>query len=184
MAAVTKAQKQTEIELIRAAFGRAVSAVMLDPRGISVPMTTELRSRFRQAGIDYRVIKNNLVSKALEGSPLASNAAFKNLLVGMTGIAWSYEDPSAAAKLVKAFRKENEEQGKLHIKGAVIETQVFGAEQVETQVATLPGKNEMRATLLAQLLAPAQSLVRQLGAAGQNFAYLLDARKRQLEAQQ
>jgi large subunit ribosomal protein L10 len=53
--------------------------------------------------------------------------------------------------------------------------------RVETELATMPGKDEIRAMLLAQLLAPAQSLVRQLNAAGQNLSYVLDARKRQLE---
>ena len=58
---------------------------------------------------------------------------------------------------------------------------MLAAERVESELATMPGKDELRAMLLAQLQAPAQSLLRQLSAAGQNLSYLLDARKRQLE---
>jgi large subunit ribosomal protein L10 len=70
---------------------------------------------------------------------------------------------------------------KLTIKCGVLENQLMAAARVETELATLPGKDEVRAMLLAQLLAPAQKLVMQLSAPGQNLAFALDARKRQLE---
>ena len=69
----------------------------------------------------------------------------------------------------------------LTIKCGVLENQVMAGERVESVLATLPGKDEVRAMLLAQLLAPAQKLVMQLQAPGQNLAFALDARKRQLE---
>ena len=96
---------------------------------------------------------------------------------GMTGIAWSYEDPSAAAKVVKAFRKDPAGE-KLQIKAGLIEGSVIDAKAVEDQLATMPGKNELRAMLLATLQAPMQSFVRLLAAPSQNFAYLLAAKER------
>jgi large subunit ribosomal protein L10 len=94
----------------------------------------------------------------------------------MTGIAWSYEDPSAAAKVVKAFRKEKEHEA-LKIKAGLIEGQVLNADGVENQLATMPGKNELRASLLATMAAPMQQFLQQLNAPAQNFVYLLKAKE-------
>ena len=80
--------------------------------------------------------------------------------------------------MVKALRKGGEKAEKLNVKCGLLGDGVLAGERVETELATLPGKDEIRAMLLATLQAPAQSLVRQLSAAGQNFAYVLDARKR------
>jgi large subunit ribosomal protein L10 len=142
--------------------------------------STELRNAFRKAGVDYKVVKNTLVRMAVKGTKLDNDTFFKNL-VGQTGIAWSYEDPSIAAKVLKEFRKDEAVAAKLAIKCGIIENTVMAGSRVETDLATMPGKNEVRAMLLATLNAPAQSLVRQLNAAGQNLSYVLDARKRALE---
>ena len=68
---------------------------------------------------------------------------------------------------------------KLKIKAGIVEADVLTAANVENVLATMPGKNELRSTLLATFMAPMQSLVAQLNAPSQNFAYLLDARVRQ-----
>ena len=86
----------------------------------------------------------------------------------------NFEDPSAAAKVVKAFRKDNQ---KLQIKAGLIEGQLLSPEAVEEQLATMPGKDELRATLLATMQAPLQQFVQQLNAPLQNFAYLLKAKE-------
>ncbi|MEZ4255308.1 MAG: 50S ribosomal protein L10 [Polyangiales bacterium] len=99
-----RTQKAEEVARIRAGFDKAVSTVFLDFRGLTVVQATELRKRFREKGVEYIVTKNTLVEKALEGTSLADNAA--KFLKGPTGVAWSFEDPSIAAKIVKAFRKE------------------------------------------------------------------------------
>jgi large subunit ribosomal protein L10 len=175
-----KVPKQEQIALIRDRFERATSAVILNFRGLSVLKTTELRNQFRNAGVDFRVVKNSLVKLAIKDTKL-DTGEFKKALAGETAIAWSFEDPSVAAKVVKEFRKDEVIAQKLTIKCGVLENQLMAAARVETELATLPGKNEVRAMLLAQLLAPAQKLVMQLSAPGQNLAFALDARKRQLE---
>ena len=131
-------------------------------------------------------MKNNVVRKALEGSDLADNEAFTANLVGPTAIAWSFEDPSAAAKVIKSFRKEHsdlltpkDKPEKLVVKCGLLEGQVLEATRVEKELATLPGKDEIRASLLAQLMAPMQNLVAQINAPGQNLALVLDAKRRQ-----
>jgi len=178
---LTPTAKREQAVAIGERFERAVSMVFVDFRGIDVGLITELRARFRAAGVEYKVVKNNLVRKALVDSPLAENEAVDQGLRGPTGIAWSYEDPSAAARGIKAFRKEGDEQEKLVVTLGILEGEVLEASQVEGQLATMPGKDEIRAPLLAQLMAPAQTLVRQLLAPSQSMVHVLDARRRDQE---
>jgi large subunit ribosomal protein L10 len=174
------AAKQEEVASIRESFEKATTAVFLDFRGVNVEQITNLRTEFRKAGVEYRVVKNTLVKIALKGTPYES-ADLNAQLKGQTGIAWSFEDPSAAAKVIKGFRSANDANQKLGIKCGVVDAKVMPGAQVESVLATMPGKNELRAMLLATLQAPAQNLVRLLQAPAQNLTYLLDARRRNLE---
>lgn len=177
----THASKQEKIDLIKDRFSRATAAVLVDFRGLNVAKTTELRNAFRKVGVEYKVLKNTLIEKAVAGTALAEPKFLGNL-VGQTGVAWSFEDPSAAAKVLRDFRRDEAVAAKIAIKCGVIENMVMEGNRVETELASMPGKDEIRAMLLATLLAPAQALVRQLAAPAQNLTYVLDARKRQLEA--
>ncbi|WP_437677459.1 50S ribosomal protein L10 [Sorangium sp. So ce131] len=167
-----RSQKEVVVGSVRQKFERMSSAVFVDFKGLNVEAVTKLRDEFRKSGVEYRVVKNTLVRHAIKEHPWAANLA-KNL-TGMTGVAWSYEDPSAAAKVVKAFRKDNQ---KLQIKAGLIEGQILSGDAVESQLASMPGKDELRATLLATLQAPLQQFVQQLNAPLQNFAYLLKAKE-------
>ncbi|WP_437600431.1 50S ribosomal protein L10 [Sorangium sp. So ce590] len=167
-----RSQKEAVVGSVRQKFERMSSAVFLDFKGMNVEAVTKLRDEFRKSGVEYRVVKNTLVRHAVKEHPWANTLA--KSLTGMTGVAWSYEDPSAAAKVVKAFRKDNQ---KLQIKAGLIEGQILSGDAVETQLATMPGKDELRATLLATLQAPLQQFVQQLNAPLQNFAYLLKAKE-------
>jgi large subunit ribosomal protein L10 len=169
-----RADKEVVIGEVKQRFDRMTSAVFLDFKGLNVAVVTKLRDEFRKAGVEYRVVKNTLVRHAIKHHKWASK--LDDTLTGMTGIAWSYEDPSAAAKVVKAFRKEKEHEA-LKIKAGLIEGQVLNAEGVENQLATMPGKNELRASLLATMAAPMQQFLQQLNAPGQNFVYLLKAKE-------
>ncbi len=168
-----RTQKATAIGDIRGRFDKMTSAVFLDFQGMTVDQVTRLRNEFRKSGVEYRVIKNTLVKQAIKDK--AYGKILDKALAGMTGIAWSYDDPSAAAKVVKAFRKDTD---KLKIKAGLIEGQLLDAKSVEDQLATMPGKNELRAMLLAQMQAPLQQLVALLQAPAQNFAYLMAAKEK------
>jgi large subunit ribosomal protein L10 len=178
---MNRQQKDAQVQTVRDRFAKATAAVLLDFRGVDVETLTDLRARFRAAGVEYSVVKNTLVKKALAETKLDGNTALAPHLKGPTGIAFSYEDPSTAAKVIKAFRKEGEAKEKLTIKCGILDTQVFTGDRVEAELATLPGKDELRAQLLATFLAPMQSLVAQLAAPGQNLAYALDAHRRKQE---
>jgi large subunit ribosomal protein L10 len=172
-----RAGKDVQLGEIRSRFDKMTAAVFLDFKGMTVEQVTKLRAEFRKAGVEYKVVKNTLIKHALKNAPYKSK--LDDVFIGMTGIAWSYEDPSAAAKVVKAFRKDPAGE-KLQIKAGLIEGAVLDARGVEDQLATMPGKNELRATLLATLQAPLQSFVALLAAPAQNFAYLLAAREEKL----
>src|SRR6185436_7760666 len=118
-------QKETLVGQIKARFDRMTSAVFLDFKGLNVEAVSKLRDEFRKSGVEYRVVKNTLVRHAIKHHGWAKN--LDSSLVGMTGVAWSYEDPSAAAKVVKEFRK-NKDHEKLKIKAGLIEGQVLSAE--------------------------------------------------------
>lgn len=177
----TREQKAEVIGTVKEKFDRATAVVLVNFAGIDVPSITELRNRFREAGVEYRVVKNRLIKQALKGSGLDGDAGLGKSLTGMTGVAWSYEDPSIAAKIITKFRKESDSNEKLEVKGGIMDREFLTAQRVERELATLPGKDELRAMLLAQLQAPAQSLVRQIAAPATNLVYVLDARRRQLE---
>jgi large subunit ribosomal protein L10 len=166
--------KNTQVGEIRARFDKMSAAVLVDFKGMTVEHVTKLRAEFRKAGVEYKVVKNTLVKVALKDTPLQGK--LDDSLVGMTGIAWSYEDPSAGAKVVKAFRKDPAGE-KLQIKAGLIEGSVLDAKGVEDKLATMPGKNELRAMLLATLQAPLQNFVALLAAPAQNFVYLLSAKE-------
>jgi large subunit ribosomal protein L10 len=140
---------------------------------MTVAEVSKLRGAFRQKGVEYKVVKNTLVKKALAEHSWVDRLT--PALRGMTGVAWSYEEPSAAARIVKDFVKENE---KLKIKAGLLEGTVLDGKAVESQLASLPNKDEARAMLLATMLAPAQNFVRLLNAPGQQMVLLLNAKQR------
>jgi large subunit ribosomal protein L10 len=169
-----RSAKDLQIGEIKSRFDKMTAAVLLDFKGMTVESATKLRAEFRKAGVEYKVVKNTLVKHAIKSTGYSGK--LDKALVGMTGIAWSYEDPSAAAKVVKAYRKEDE---KLKIKAGLIEGSILDAKAVEDQLATMPGKDELRAMLLATLQAPLQQFVALLQAPAQNFVYVLSAKERQ-----
>jgi large subunit ribosomal protein L10 len=171
---VERVAKDLQIGEIKSRFDKMTAAVLLDFKGMTVESATKLRAEFRKAGVEYKVVKNTLVKHAIKSSSYGGK--LDKALVGMTGIAWSYEDPSAAAKIVKAYRKEDD---KLKIKAGLIEGSILDAKAVEDQLATMPGKDELRGMLLATFQAPLQQLVALLQAPTQNFVYVLAAKERE-----
>ncbi len=172
---MNRTEKSKEISELREEFSRMSSAVFLSFEGMNVAQVTKMRSALRKSGVVYRVVKNTLVKQALGDQPFAKGV--HKALTRMTGIAWSYEDPSAAAKVIVELRKDKETE-KLQIKAGLIDGQVLDAKAVEDTLAKMPGKQELRATLLATFQAPMSNFVQLLNAPTQNLVYLLDAKRR------
>ena len=159
---------------IKEAFTNIMSIVIVDYTGVTVPVVTAMRDDFRKNGCHYRVIKNSLVKIAVKGSKMEP---LSQLMVGTTAVIWSNEIPQTPAKLALQWAKT---EPKFVIKGGYYEGQVLDAAGVDA-LSKMPGKDEIRASMLMTFLAGPQSFAAQLIAGPQNFAYLLDARKRQLE---
>lgn len=168
--------KAEAIQVLKDRFQKMSSAVFLDFTGMTVEQVTKLRDNFRAKGVEYKVVKNTLVKHALSGE--SWGAGLSSALKGMTGIAWSFEEPSAAARVVRDFRKEVD---KLQVKAGVLDGQVFDSKTVESQLATLPSKDEARSMLLAQMMAPAQRFVMLMNAPARELVGVLAAKQRKDE---
>ncbi len=172
---MNRQEKTAQVAEIKDRFGRMTSAVLTDFRGLDVSSMTRLRNQFRVAGVEYKVVKNTLLGLAVAEDVFGDRLS--RHLTGPTAVAWSFDDPAAAARVAVGFAKEND---KLKIKCAVIDGDVVEGQGV-VDLSRMPGKRELQGMLLATFMAPAQGFVRLLAAAPQNFVYLLDAKRRQQE---
>jgi large subunit ribosomal protein L10 len=173
-----KAQKEQVLGEIKEAWQNVASIVVADYAGITVPVVTAMRDDFRKAGCHYRVLKNSLVKIAVKGSKIEPLTA---LMTGTTAVIWTTgEAPQPPATIALKWAKDH--PTKFKIKGGYYEGQVLDPAGVE-MLSKMPGKNEIRASMLMTFLAGPQSFVAQINAPVQNFAYLLDARRRELEGQ-
>ena len=170
-----RAQKEQVLGEIKEAWQNVASIVVADYSGITVPVVTAMRDDFRKNGCHYRVLKNTLVKIAVKGSKMEP---LTQLMTGTTAVIWTTgEAPQPPATIALKWAKD---EPKFKIVGGYFEGQLLDPAGVDS-LAKMPGKDEMRASMLMTFLAAPQSFVAQLNAAPQNLAYLLDARKRQLE---
>ena len=143
--------KKAVVEALSGKIKEATSVVFVDYKGITVAQDTQLRKQFREAGVEYSVVKNTLTRFA------AKNVGydFDEVLNGTTAMASTTEDPIAPARIICEFAKKN--KGALSIKGGVVEGSVLTADQLNG-FGELPSKNALVAQVLGTFLAPISSL--------------------------
>lgn len=166
-----RAEKAQVIDDLSAAFGGAGVVVVTHYKGMTVAEITDLRGRMRAAGASFRVTKNTLTQRALDGTPFAPLAP---LFKGPTAIAFS-KDPTAAPRVVTEFAKKND---KLQIVGGGLSGTLLDPASVKA-LAELPSLDELRAKLIGLLNAPASRLVGVLQAPAGQLARVLAARAEQ-----
>ncbi len=150
-------QKQAVVAEVAEVAGRAHSVVAAEYRGLTVSRMTELRAKARAAGVYLRVVRNTLARRAVQETDFE---CMSDHLIGPLVLAFSQEEPSAAAKVLKDFSKDND---KLVIKLASIGGKLLQPSEIE-RLAMLPSRDQALSRLMAVMKAPIGKLVQTLAA--------------------
>jgi large subunit ribosomal protein L10 len=164
---------QEKIDIVQAytdKFKSAKSVYLTDFSGIDVVTVTEMRKKFRESNIEYKVLKNRLAKRSLQAADIS---ALDEHLTGVNAFVISYDDPVAPAKIIKEYNKKKE---LLKLKVVYLEGQVFAAEKAAA-LADLPSREELLAKFVGLLQAPIAKLMATLQAPMQKLAGTLDAVK-------
>ena len=145
--------KQPIVQEISETIKDAQSLVVVDYRGLTVAEDTQLRKNLREAGVTYKVYKNTLVNRAIEGTEFES---LKDLLEGPSAIAISKSEATTPASIICKFAKTND---KLEVKGGVVEGAFYDAKGVEV-LSTIPSREELLAKFLGSIQSPITNFAR------------------------
>ena len=166
---MNRAEKEAEVAVLREAFIDAEGLVLTSVKGLTMTEVSDLRRRLQAAGVSYKVVKNTLARKALEGSDLAVlHEDFK----GETAVAWSKDDVISPAKVVMNYKADNE---KFSVKAGYNAGQRLDSKGVEA-LSKLPSLEELKAQLLGVIQAVPAKLLAQVNAPGQHIAGVLQAK--------
>ncbi|UWG97908.1 50S ribosomal protein L10 [Dehalobacter sp. DCM] len=168
-------EKQKVVEDIKQKFQGASGVVLADYRGLTVAQVTNLRVELRQAGVEYRVLKNTMVRRAADEMGIKGLDEF---LEGPTALAFS-ADPVAPAKILSEFSKKTKT---LTIKAGVLEGRVIDADKVK-DLANLPSREVLLSQVLAGMQGPLQGMVNVLQGPIRKFGYALEEVRKLKEAQ-
>ena len=145
------AKKETLVQAAAEKFESAASVVIVDYRGLTVEEVTNLRKQLRDAGVEMKVIKNSILSRAAKKVGLDG---LDEVFTGPTAVAFSNDDVVAPAKIIDEFAKDAKA---LEIKGGVIEGKVSSVEQI-TALTKLPNREGLLSMLLSVLQAPVRNV--------------------------
>lgn len=153
--AIRLEDKKQIVSEVNQAASSALSAVLADYRGVTVEEMTALRKTARDNKVYLRVIRNTLLKRAVVDTEFE---CISEVLVGPTILAFSLEDPGAAARVLKDFSKANQE---FQIKALSVGGELLDASQLD-RLANLPTRDEALALLMGTMLAPVTKLARTL----------------------
>ena len=168
-------QKQAVVAEVAEVAANAFSVVAAEYRGLTVVEMTELREKARASGVYLRVVKNTLVSKAVENTEFE---CIQDALSGPLIIAFSMEDPGCAARLVKDFSKDHQ---KLETKFVSVSGQLLEASELE-RLSKLPTKDQSISMLMSVMKAPVEKFVRTLAEPHAQVVRVVDAVRIQKQA--
>lgn len=168
-------EKQKVVDDIKQKLEGSTGVILADYRGLTVSQVTNLRVQLREAGIEYRVLKNTMVRRAADEIGLEGLDPF---LEGPTAVAFS-PDPVAPAKILMEYSKKNKS---LKIKAGIVEGKVVGPEMVK-DLADLPPREVLLSQVLAGMQAPIQGMVNVLQGPIRKMGYALEEVRKLKEAQ-
>jgi large subunit ribosomal protein L10 len=161
-----RAQKSEAIEALKGVFEGAGAVVVTHNLGLTVAQMSDLRGRLRKEGASFKVVKNRLAQKAMNGASDSAHALFK----GPVGIAYA-PDPVSAAKVATEYAKGND---KFVVVGAIMGETVLDQAGVDA-LAKLTSLDELRARIVGLINAPATRIAGVLAAPGAQLARVLAA---------
>ena len=168
-------EKKQFVQELKQRLEKSCVAILTDYKGLDVQTMTELRAKFREANIEYQVIKNTMLRLASEGTGVE---AIKDSFKGPSAIALSYDDPVAPAKILTEFAKSHE---KLEIKIGVMDGKTMDLAAIKA-LSDLPSREELLATLLSAMNGVPRALVTALSDVPRRMVNVLQAIKEQKEA--
>ena len=167
-----KSEKEAVIKELSEKFARAKSAIAIEFTKVNVETVTKLRKKFRDGGVEYKVLKNTLAKRAAKGTPVE---LVSEDFVGPIALAISYGDVVAPAKILSEFIKDLET---IKVKSAVVDGKKVDAKGVQA-LSKLPGLNELRAKILGMINQPAGKLARTIAEPANKLARVLKAKSEQ-----
>lgn len=172
---ITKEKKSKQIADLTERFSRSKAVVFTEYKGLTVAEIAELRRLLKEAGAEYKVVKNTLIDIAAKGTPMESAKDFFN---GPTGVAFGFDDPVAVAKKVLEYSGKNE---KFKVKSGVVEGRFCSSDELKA-MSKLPARNVLLGMMAGAFQAPASKLAAALYATVAQFAYALEAAKNKKSA--
>jgi len=171
-----RSEKEAIVAEVADKASRAVAVYFADFSRITVEEETDLRREFRKAGIEYTVAKNTLLKKGLER--VGGYDGVFDKLTGPTGIAFTYEDVAAPARIMKKF---SDKTGKFSLKAAVLEKQMYDGSRLE-QIAKIPSRKEIVASILGSLQSPVAGILGVLRAIASDLVSVIDSIEKKKQA--
>ena len=162
-----KNDKQRDLDELKKTLAENKNFFVTSYERLTVRQDFQLRKTVREAGGNYRVVKNNIAAKASEGTPTGDLLAD---LKGRTSLAYTAKDPVALAKALTKYAKEN---AQFTFKAGMVEGRVIDIKAI-SELASMPPKEEIYAKLLYLINATATRLVTSINGVGRNLAIVLD----------
>jgi large subunit ribosomal protein L10 len=177
---MNKQDKEQSVLEIKEKLDRASSIYLTDFSGLTVAQTNELRDELFNAQVEYKVLKNTLIRKALEQSENRFNTQAEKIsefLKGPTGIIFAFDDPVSPAKIIKKFFDKGE---KPKLKLALVEDIAYEGKQLN-ELASLQSKPELISSIIGSLHAPISGIVGSINAVIRDLASIVEevAKKQQ-----
>src|SRR5579864_1211729 len=165
--ALTRAKKTEKVKALASELEHSTSAIIGTFTGLTASKDFDLRKTIRAAGGSYHVVKNKLAAKSAQGTKVEK--ALKGLK-GVSSVAYTSGDPVALAKALSTWVKDNAE---FTFKLGIVDGKVITVEEI-TELASMPGKEELFSKLLFLIQSPAQRLATVINAAGRDLAVVIN----------